>query len=218
MGVSVRPVIAGVLVTAAVGGAALAITGGGGGGGGISRNQTVTTRAQLVTALGNLAGTNGDTVCVTASMTGAEIDLTTKFTEQVRVIAQPADQPVDMVTLKFGKSAKITIESFDFTGEHFMDMGNSDDIHIIRNYCHDQQAGCVNGNGATDIDGTWIMGNRLERIEYTGTQDEGYGVVGRNFDNLRVEYNYCDGGSDGTANLMGDCFQIDNAEDYIELL
>lgn len=179
----------------------------------VSCDSTVTTRAALVTALGN-TGNAGKTVCVTASITGASITVSTTMATQARFIAQPADGTIDMVSLAFGTSQKITVEGFEFTGDHGVDMGNSTHIHYIRNRCHDQELDCIDGNGATDINDTWILGNSFERITYDGNFGNGYPIQGRNFDNLRIEYNFCDGGSDGTVNIQSDCLEIDNAEDF----
>ena len=75
---------------------------GGSGDSGVSCDQSVSTRAALASALGNPAGTSGDTVCVTASLTGGPINMNTTMTAQVHVVAQPADQTIDMVSVNFG--------------------------------------------------------------------------------------------------------------------
>ena len=191
------------------------------GGAGISCDQTIsaggtTGRDQLSTAL-NSAGSDGDTICVTADLSGSRIDLSTDFTTQTRAIAQPADGTITIPGVGFGTSSKVTIQGFEVTGERNFDMGSdSNDAHIIQNYCHDQELSCINGTSTPGgIDGLWVMGNRFERIDATGAtgEDQGYGMVGQNWRNNRVEYNTCDQGSDGTVDFGGDCFQLDSFDD-----
>jgi hypothetical protein len=135
---------------------------------------------------------------------------------QTRVVAQPADGTVDMVTVNFNDGAsKVTLEGFEFTSNHRVSFGGTtNDIRYVRNYCHDQNATCLVSTGATAVNRAWILANRIARIQYDGSFPNGYGIYGPRWNAVKINYNHCNGGSEGQTNLMSDCWEIDGARGF----
>jgi hypothetical protein len=58
-----------------------------------------------------------------------------------------------------------------------------------------------------------MLGIRLHRIRYDGGFPNGYGIYGPHFDTVKINYNHCNGGSEGQTNLMSD-WEIDGARRF----
>jgi hypothetical protein len=189
-------------------------------------DQTITTRTALNTALTS-SGTSGKTLCVTADITGAAISPNQAFASRVRVVAQPYNQTISMVSMNFGTSRNISFKGFVLDGtttNTVFDFGNSgsgssDGIHVISSKCggSPQYLACFNGQGATDINGTWLIGNQIGPVFFNsadGSGNSGYGFYGRNWDDMRIEFNTCDQNSTESVDYGRDCYEIDNPEDF----
>lgn len=186
----------------------------GGGGAAVVCDQTVTTRAQLATALGNLAGTNGDTVCVTQDLSGSSISFSTDFTQEVEVVAQPLDQTIASVGITCNGCSNVTIYGFEFTGgdQRLWVDGPATNLKFVRNYCHDQQETCVNlTNGASGTTGLQVIANRIENWEAPNPLEDGKGYgVRADTPQTNAKFNYntigptdTGGGDDGME--IGQC-------------
>lgn len=141
---------------------------------GVSCDQTVTTRAQVATAL-TTAANGGQTICVTADITGATITSSTDMTgtTPVRLVAQPNNMTIDMVTLALSGANDITIEGFDFNGTNLSSWETgTGQITVKKNYFHDIagaaaiRASVTGGSPVADIT---IVGNRFYRVSCTAT-------------------------------------------------
>ena len=212
-----------IAVVAAIGvgtvAAGITVTGGSSGGG-VTCDQTLTTRAQVSTAMTSTSSA-GKTLCVTASITGAEIATSTAMPSQARFIAQPADGTVRMVGVTFNSgAARMTLEGFEFTGNTGIGfVGTSNGIRYVRNYCHDQASTCIVAYNGSVVNGLEVLGSRFVNIVFNGSFPNGYGVytAGGTWTNLKFNYNYCtnDGRSADCAELGGmNGFEIIGNEIY----
>jgi hypothetical protein len=181
------------------------------GGAAVTCNQTVSTRAAVLTAL-TTSGNAGQTVCVNANITGAEISTTTDMASEMRLVAQPRDGTVNMVAIACNGCSNVTVEGFEFTGDTSVDRGvwvggtGAVNFHWIKNNCHDLADDCmeIQGTGHT---GLWAIGNTISRYEYTGAGGEGYGIRGDTpISGAKFNYNECL--STHLTNGGADCMEI----------
>jgi hypothetical protein len=164
----------------------------------------------------NNSGNTGDTLCVTASITSGTLTVNTSFASQVRIIAQPADQTIDMTDVSIGSSTdNVTIESFEFTNEHGVSLSEGmNTVKFVKNRFHDQKQDPVEALGCTGTrDNFYFIGNVIDTIEYDGvTFPAGYGIAGECFNGLYLWYNECNGES--STNNMADCWEIGDTENF----
>jgi hypothetical protein len=167
----------------------------------VACDASVVSRDSLASMLGTTAS-SGKTICVTAPLTGSGLSVGTDMPERTRVLAQPADGTVDMVSVNFSGASNITLEGFEFTGNHGVEIGGgSNGIHYVKNRCHDQSTTCVLWGANSN---TLIQANRIERILLT-SWPTGYGVYTTGtVTNPKVNYNLCDMGNIAS----GDCFEL----------
>lgn len=215
-----------VAMAIALGGGGIYIANAGGGGGGtptptptptatagpVTCNQTITTRAALVSALGTTA-TSGQTVCVTSSITGAAISTSTDMTSQTRFIAQPNDMTIDMVAVSFPGASKMTFEGFELANAAF-DIDTGNDIWLRKNYIHDVD-GANAIRMADNSDGAKIIGNRIVNINSlcsSACSSGGYGIRGfGDQTNVEILYNTFDMNptmSQADNEMSGDGFEL----------
>lgn len=201
----------------------------GGGSGSVSCDQTITTNAALQTAL-TTASNGGKTLCVTANITGSTITSGTDMTGTVpvRVVAQPNDMTIDMVSLDLNGANDITIEGFEFNNQNFGTWDNgTGQITVKKNYFHDlagkSAIRVANTTSSVGLPGLVITGNKFWRISCTATltavtaacasNPAGYamyasGSTGASAAGLVFTYN--------NVEVGGDTFDVKNA-DGVEL-
>lgn len=169
----------------------------------------------------NDATNAGKVVCVDADIQGspdnAAIRITTAFASNARFIAKPPNGTIRAPSIVFDTGAEnVTLEGFEFTDENGVGMaGGINNVRVVRNYAHDQHLDFISGNGCespkTNVE---ILGNRIRAIQFDGEFPHGYGIFGACFDGLKINYNECDGASDGTVNVMGDCWEISQTDNF----
>jgi hypothetical protein len=183
-------------------------------------SQTFSDYFALSAAVNDTAN-SGQTLCVNTDMGSQEpITVTAAMSADTRVIAFPPTGTLVAPGFIFQTgSSHFTVEGFEFTGEKSIGMGDGvSNIRIVKNYAHDQKEDWIQGT-TPYVDGypkgcpapkenIEILGNRIARIEHDGDFPHGYGVYGSCWTNLKINYNECDGGSDGSFNLMADCWEI----------
>lgn len=166
----------------------------------------------------NDTDSSGQTLCVKAGMGDQDpLFINQAQAENVRIIAFPPNGTINAPTLVFAEGASnYTVEGFEFTGENQvgLDSGTSN-IRIVKNNCHDQKLDCIQAsNGGDPQTNIEVLGNKFRRIEFDGEFPHGYGMYGGVYVDLKINYNECDGGSDGTVNLMGDCWELTGVDGY----
>lgn len=181
-----------------------------GGGGGETCNSSVSTRAALLTALASTAN-SGQTVCVTANITGGNIDITADFTTQARFVAQPNNMTVDLPSVSFTGAHKVTIEGFEMTsGGFFVNNGTSSgDVLMKKNYLHAYADNGYRAGGGITHTNIQIVGNRLECITFdpAAGNPSGYGIFNDADGTMTIRYNSIVG-----CNNTADGMQISNLD------
>jgi hypothetical protein len=164
----------------------------------------------------NNTGNSGQVLCVNTAMGDQEpITVTAAMPADTRIIAFPPTGTIDAPGFIFIDGASnFTVEGFEFTNEKQVGIGVASNIRIVKNYAHDQNLDFVQANGADVKSGIEILGNRIKRIQYDGDFPHGYGVYGDNLTGFKFSYNECDGGSDGSTNVMADCIEVRTISDF----
>lgn len=189
----------------------------------VTCDSTVSTRTAFVDAI-NSTGSSGQTICVTADITGLPLTRTadggagevfTDMTSEARFIAQPADGSISMVPICFCGASNITIEGFDFTAGGLSLDTTTSGIHVVGNFFHDMDGGNAieTSNGSGDSTGVWFIGNYVHDLSADPATGGGYGAYFNTCHSCRVEYNTFDmhpvddGGGSADAMQLG---TIDN--------
>jgi hypothetical protein len=132
----------------------------------------------LVSAFDSAANA-GKTVCVNASITGAAITVSTKFSSQARFVAQPKNMTVDMVPITFKGASRVTVEGFEMTAGGFATdcCSATTSVWMKGNYIHDLKVrDGLDVSAQTTMTDLQFVGNRVECLSGDGNGGGGYGI------------------------------------------